>query len=79
MASAIALALPSSVLLLACPPSPDTFIPPTTIRPIGLPVAIATAAGATTPGVLLPDELSVPDTELAQALGRHLVALHYSI
>ena len=59
IASAVALALPESAFLPLA--SPVIFDPPTMIRPIGLPVAIATAAGAIIPGVLLPDELSVPD------------------
>jgi len=35
---------------------------------------VAIAAGTATPGVLLPEELSVPDPSFAQALGRHQVA-----
>jgi hypothetical protein len=44
-------------------------MPTTTIRPIGLPLAIATAAGTTMPGVLFPAELSVPDPSLRKPCG----------
>src|SRR5690348_5778822 len=41
------------------------FKPPTTIRPTGFAVAIATAAGTTIPGVLLPEDVSVPEPRFA--------------
>src|SRR4029453_3375100 len=65
--AAAVLALPSRAFLPLA--SPYSFVPPTTIRPIGLPVASVTAAGPSMPGPLLPDELSAPEPSFRKPSG----------